>query len=113
MRAADPDLEIGGRELERSILALPLTSSNALARIGIVLRFSTIDWIRPRPRWNSLFSIENFMLVFPWQRADVVLFSLMFSTFNSSRKKCTPAGTTCSTAPTVHGLLDCRGVRTL
>jgi hypothetical protein len=37
-----------------------------------VLRFSTIDWIRPRPRWNSLFSIENFMLVFPWQRSGSV-----------------------------------------
>jgi len=43
----------------------PVTSSNALARIGIVLRFSTIDWIRPRPRWNSPFSIENFMAGLP------------------------------------------------
>jgi hypothetical protein len=66
VRAAD-GLQIRSSELEEPSF-LPLTSSNALARIGIVLRFSTIDWIRPRPRWNSLLSIENFMADLPLDR---------------------------------------------
>jgi hypothetical protein len=64
MRAADPDLEIGRGELERSVL-LSRHLEQRMARIGIVLRFSTIDWMRPRPRWNSPFSIENFIAGVP------------------------------------------------
>ena len=30
----------------------------------MVLRFSTIDWIRPSPLWSSAFAIESFMLLF-------------------------------------------------
>jgi hypothetical protein len=41
--------------------AVPLASSNTFARIGMVLRFSTIDWMRARPRWNSAFEMENFI----------------------------------------------------
>ena len=37
--------------------------SKALARIGIELRFSTIAWMRVRPRWSSDRGIESFIFL--------------------------------------------------